>query len=50
MSQPRLYHAAALLPNGDVLEIGGGNDRGDVLASADLCVPSQNRWYPPPAL
>jgi hypothetical protein len=40
----RQEHTATLLPNGNVLVVGGIDDTGTVLASAEVYHPATNRW------
>ena len=46
MTQPRCYHSATLLPNGEVLTAGGAGHylETDTLASAELYNPSTGTW------
>ena len=42
----RYGHTATLLPNGQVLVAGGGDDNGDIFASAELYNPATGVWSP----
>ena len=44
LSTPRRYHTATLLPNGHVLVVGGENDTGTVLSSAEIYDPISGAW------